>query len=68
MSEAMIDIHQLLTTIDTPTLPTTYRALCGYQTEDPKEFRRGKQGTEAITCEKCLDKPGVVRCDGDLKP
>jgi hypothetical protein len=62
------DIHQPVRTIDNGYSPTIYRALCKYESTDRKEFRKEKQSTAVLTCEACLEKLGVVRCDGGMTP
>jgi hypothetical protein len=61
-------IHQKVRIIDEPGKPTTYRALCKYESQDDEEFRKDRQPTDVITCEVCLEKLGINRCDGGMKP
>jgi hypothetical protein len=63
----MNKVHQPVRVTDKPGKSTTYRALCKYESTDRKEFRTVNQTTDVITCEACLEKMGVIRCDGGME-
>jgi hypothetical protein len=52
--------HLLIVTATSIDKPTTYKAICGYESTDAKEFTNPITGTWAqVDCEKCLEKKDV---------
>jgi len=49
--------HMVTMTATRPGEPTVYRAICGYESTNAKEFTNPMTGTWAqVSCEKCLEK------------
>lgn len=49
--------HFLILLSCAPNEPNTFRAICGYESTDPKEFTKiTDPSTKGVDCEACLEK------------